>query len=497
MTHFDAKVKDNAAKATFPHIEAEPGYLPLEIKVHAKCDMYGPVQVELRKLDCIPRIHMATGQIKFMDKRRGQELQTTAGKFARRFLTDSDGNNLSDQSIQKFAELVKTYCDRYEVKFTSDANTIKDVYLNGPRSCMSNSDVMHDDKENNLRHPAEVYATPDFELAYAIDKLNDNKIVARCLVSTINKKRSVIYGLKSVMINELVKRDIDAEPTRLEPFKSHRVQKIEVWYGGNYLMPYVDGHAYLTGDGDYFVLKGDYSSYDYTCEHTSGTTSDEDGEYQTYCDHCDNGVHEDDSWGVELYCGDYLSVCEYCHDNHFVEDADSSTFHFANDVDCGDVVEVDGGYYHVDSDSVRYSERDEKWILTDEWDEDYEDFLDDDDDDDIAHKKCECSKCQDRVLESETINIFVASRAKKFEVESANVCTTCYLNKYGIANDSYVFSDLRIVDNETRELLGIYAGYNDLYYDLGNLKYGGIHESMTAISSRMSGLARYARMRRR
>ena len=483
-TLFDAKVKDNAAKVGYPTIEAEPGYMPLEIEVYAKSpyndeDM---MRTTMKILDCAPRVHMDTGQIKYKDMRRDQIVQTTAGKFARKFLTDSDGNNLSDKAIQAFSELVKTYCDRYEVRFTSDAIDMAKVYRNGPRSCMSGGSVMHYSPQLGREvHPAEVYATPDFQLAYAVDKSNDDKIVSRCVISKVNNTYGVIYGLASVMMSEFAKNDITAAPGS-KPFKGHRLQRILVdEYDETYLMPYVDGHCYLrNADDDYFSLNGDWDSHHEECDKTTGTTSDDQNMF--CCEHCDDSIHEDEAVHIELYCGDTIAICEYCYSEDFVNDGDDMyVYHNVND---SDVIEVDGEYYHNESDSIFYSDRDECWKLTDDYDSDYENYEDDDDDLDdddgldVAHKRCKCSKCEAVVLESEIINIYVASRGYgNFEVRSKNVCTACYLNKYGIANDWYVFDGLKIVDYETRDLLAIYAGYNDLYYDLQNLNSGAIHKS--------------------
>ena len=480
-TLFDAKVKDNAAKVGYPTIEAEPGYMPLEIEVYAKSpyndeDM---MRTTMKILDCAPRVHMDTGQIKYKDMRRDQIVQTTAGKFARKFLTDSDGNNLSDKAIQAFSELVKTYCDRYEVRFTSDAIDMAKVYRKGPRSCMSGGSVMHYSPQLGREvHPAEVYATPDFQLAYAVDKSNDDKIVSRCVISKVNNTYGVIYGLASVMMSEFAKNDITEAP-RSKPFKGHRLQRILVdEYDETYLMPYVDGHCYLrNADDDYFSLNGDWDSHHEECDKTTGTTSDDQNMF--CCEHCDDSLHEDEAVNIELYCGDWISICEYCYSEDFVSDGDDCNVY--HNVNHGDVIEVDGEYYHIESDSVFYSDRDECWKLTDDYDSDYENYEDDDDDDE---PKCECNECGSKVPDSETLLIHYPTNSRNgFKVESAIVCDSCSERKYVPGNDAYVFAGLPLVNAVTHRTVGIFYDYSDtsvpikIHYNRVNIDSGAIHKS--------------------
>ena len=97
-----------------------------------------------------------------------------------------------DLSTDERRKLVWEFCGINPTEgfsITQDANTIRFVYENGPRSCMSGK---ASDYYCSPRHPAEAYAGPDLAVAYI--KEND-RVVARTVVYPEKKIYCMsIYG---------------------------------------------------------------------------------------------------------------------------------------------------------------------------------------------------------------------------------------------------------------------------------------------------------------
>ena len=348
-------------------------------KIHG--EYQGIVRLSLADIDLNPRVENDTGNITYLDTKSGKWITLKAGKFARKFFVDPEGKTLPDTKIQEFAELVKTMCKRYEFKIADTAEKIAEVYRDGPNSCMSSSRIQQFGvRSGKYHHPAEVYATEDFEVHYATDKVQDNKIVARCLVSKKGKGYSTIYGLNTILENHFEKLGIEpCEGNR--PFGGHRVRKIAVTFDAhtidyeNYLMPYVDRHFGVLTDTDndeYFVLTGEVTGRDsdqywntwdreHCTDNTSGCTGDceIDDEYfgdEAACEHCDDLVPETELCDIDIRDGGSgeitrYALCEHCQIENIIQDdsyQNDEVFFFEND---DNIVRTESGTFRIDETS--------------------------------------------------------------------------------------------------------------------------------------------------
>lgn len=206
-----------------------------------------------------------SGQVVYFDYLRGRQETMRAGKFAKRFFCERDRSPLSDESARKFADEVKCDSQRYELfKVDTDPGVWKYVYENGPESCMSNAYLVEveanacpvgvdQNRKTMLIHPTYVYCTGDFELWYIRDQKQGGEIVSRCIVSTINNSRSVIYGYEAPLLQYL--KDHVFEPGS---FRNHTLFRIPaLGFDDAVVMSYMDDDVGVTEhatDGDKLVL---------------------------------------------------------------------------------------------------------------------------------------------------------------------------------------------------------------------------------------------------
>lgn len=153
-------------------------------------------------------------------------------------------------SIEEKRKAVWDYCgekfgDEMELAVTQEE--IRHVYENGPSSCMS------DEASNwsglNGHHPAEVYASEDFAVAYI--RNDAGRITARAVVAKQLKIFGRIYG------------DIDKLRIAMEQNGYKEADSYTNWIGlkllkiesdEGYVCPYLDFASYVQVEGDYLVV---------------------------------------------------------------------------------------------------------------------------------------------------------------------------------------------------------------------------------------------------
>lgn len=219
----------------------------------------------------------------------------------------------------------ETYADR--LRFSSDYDEIKEIYMDGPESCMSHSNSYYADG-----NPVGVYAGPDLQLAYI--KNDYDRIVARTIVWPEKKIFSTIYGDSEKMQMELKRlgyrysRGSEFEGARLllEPAEG----EFDDDYKQGYLCPYIDFASSVEPIGDYLVVtrKGTYD-----CQSTSGVAE----RCACTCSECGEKRNGD---GFAYIRGQDKSVCEDCADRILKTDAYTGYY-----IDQGDERQISHGRY--------------------------------------------------------------------------------------------------------------------------------------------------------
>lgn len=137
-------------------------------------------------------------------------------------------------------------------------------------------------------HPARVYGAGDLAIAYISN--DDGRTVARAIVWPDKKIYSRVYA-DNDHLHRLLKRDgykqsryYDSDNDSIEGARLLRVENDD----GNLVCPYVDECDTVSDDGEYLILDGG----DYTTQNTSGYIKLQP-EYT--CEHCGDGMDEDDS----------------------------------------------------------------------------------------------------------------------------------------------------------------------------------------------------------
>ena len=230
--------------------------------------------------------------------KRDRQVRVKVGRYLQKFY----GGVLSAEKIRSLANRAASL----EVKWADTEDEIEWVYVNGPSSCMSGGL----DGFSSSRHPAVVYATPDFRLAYLE---NDEGITARCLVATERKEWVRHYGNDGQVLVDMLaalgyRRAGSFEGCRLQVF----------WEGRSYLMPYVDGDVQRVSlEGDYWVI----DEIGYSATSTDGILElededeDEDEDDREYCEDCEEYFHADVMRWVGL--DEDRRVCDNCCDDNY------------------------------------------------------------------------------------------------------------------------------------------------------------------------------------
>lgn len=235
-----------------------------------------------------------TGDVKVCMK-AGQVASMRVGKWLRQCgFTEAEANELANH----IKSAVKAESE-YELMLAETEEEIVNVYINGPNSCMSGS--MGDCE----MHPAAVYASPDFAVAYT---KRDDKIVARAVVTKDDpngKYYSTTYGNSSLLTRLLKKAGY--EPGTWRTWEGKRLQRIESsWDAGQFICPYLDIGDSLRDAGDWLIV--DDCGY-LRADSTRGLTG-----YGEWCPNCEEYVEGEFEY-VEM---EDQHVCRNCIEYRYV-----------------------------------------------------------------------------------------------------------------------------------------------------------------------------------
>jgi hypothetical protein len=263
------------------------------------------------------------GKIAFTRDERGGTMniktRMSAGRYLREYFHDElsylprretggvnvHGEKITIDALNHYARTFsKTYGGADTLSFATTREDMVRVYLDGPSSCMSHPVSGY---QSAPIHPVEVYAAGDLQLAYITTA--DQSITARALVWPAKMKTGRIYGDEvslQAMLSELgyAMQDNGA-------LYGARILKIP--HGDGYVMPYIDGdctYGRFKADENFFQIGGDESA-----ELTIGLDHDPEACNCT-CDHCGDGVSEDEIHTVMVTRYESLSYCYHCFESH-------------------------------------------------------------------------------------------------------------------------------------------------------------------------------------
>lgn len=284
-----------------------------------------------------------------------RDLQTAmrAGRYLKKFY----GGILLGSQIESEAANFAAKYERNQILWALSSDEIVDIYTStyntGSGSCMS--DPEHTWERTGKVHPARVYGTGEFAVAYLSD---DGHITARGLVYLPKKTYSRCYGDYYRLERMLQEAGYTPEP----PIGAKLLLLTNA--DKQVICPYVDkGHqsgggqlGVLIEDGHLVIRRGGYEAdyetgliklrYDQKTKTIITPISYDDEECdededRTSCENCGD-ICDDDN--VEVFSSRTRSRiwCQDCADNHSVRCRDFHNHHVEQDC----AVSMEGGEYH-------------------------------------------------------------------------------------------------------------------------------------------------------
>lgn len=244
-----------------------------------------------------------------------KQTQIRPGRYLTRFYSD-----LSAADVRRYVNGVPRPAT---LAFARTADEIEKVYVEGPRSCMTQPAGCYDSQ----CHPVRVYGDSDLMLAYAVPP--DGLPTARALVWPEKKRYSRIYG-DEALIEPLLH---DAGYV-FGSLSGARIRRIPADTDGDIdddnavVMPYLDGsRSFNVVDADWLAIDGPYPA-----TNTNGIAYLAE---RYRCDGCGD-------YAGELYDVGPDNWCESCRENDaFV--SEYSDEHFSYSVQCDVIVSrIDG-----------------------------------------------------------------------------------------------------------------------------------------------------------
>jgi hypothetical protein len=163
------------------------------------------------------------------DGRKGKRTSMRIGRYLTKHFGKSIGN---EGAVLQEQQRIIYETAPVDVLFASTEDDIENVYMNGPRSCMSK-------KVSNMQvnqHPVRMYCAGDLQVAYILGQ-DGEKPGARAVVWPEHKKYVRIYGDMARL-----KRGLETLGyTRTDGFDGAKIKRVE--YSNTFIVPYVDGIA--------------------------------------------------------------------------------------------------------------------------------------------------------------------------------------------------------------------------------------------------------------
>jgi len=237
----------------------------------------------------------------------------TPGRYLEKFAKYPDGTPWA--SPEYIRELASMLLPPDALKFATTPDEIEDVYVRGPRSCMSGDASRFDSRI----HPARVYGAGDLAVAYLT--VEGTQITARAVCWPEKKIYGRIYGDEARLAHALDAAgyvDGDLIGAKLLRIEEH----------GRVVCPYIDRHFHVEDRDTHLIISN------------NGLRADATNGYLMpgyCCGHCGEYVDEDNvqSFQDETWCDDCIdNHTFYCH-GHDEREHDSEHFGYVHGI--GDV----------------------------------------------------------------------------------------------------------------------------------------------------------------
>ena len=297
-----------------------------------------------------------------------QDRQTRmrAGAYLEKYFSDS----LTSVDIAQWARIHAMQGEKLsldDVKIARSVDEIRDVYLHGPASCMSeNSDHYH----CHPHHPVDVYGDSDLGVAYVerSAEFHSAKISARALIWPEKKIFGRVYPTAerySGMHRQLASSEAFALIQALEAmgyskgsFCGAQIRAIRISSrDSDYVMPYLDGsyRVDLSSDEKHFTITKGREGVD--AQNTNGTIDIHGG---IFCERCDESTDEDYAQTVYTSRDSTEMWCECCANNRAFYCHGSEEIYSDNI----ESVEMNGETYsiHYATRNFTQCERTDEWI---------------------------------------------------------------------------------------------------------------------------------------
>lgn len=364
--------------------------------------------------------HVSTNNPKLVaftetEEKGRRDIQTAmkAGKYIKRFYPGTP-----DEVIAYFSAMMGVQADDGKqeslIKFAKTPKEIENVYLNGPKSCMSGPPNSY----ASSIHPVRAYAGPDLAIGYVEN--SHGKPMSRCVVWPDRKIHSRIYGDGGAW-DALLRAQLQKAEYKYGDIVGARLTAIPDRDG--YVCPHIDtkerGDAYLKLVEDEKYLKitwDDEAGDDLYAKVTIGLTGINEDDLD-YCEWCQERVAiPDGNYCAE--CEDNLFTCDVCGNrNHQEERVDLEKNDLLVCERCWDNGEIDQCYVCGKEDIARKLEqvRIQDGV--------YQDFG-------IFCKDClpiECVYCKTSLTRDQQIKMDDTVLCKKCYKEVYHTCYECKL----------------------------------------------------------------------
>lgn len=283
---------------------------------------------------------------------------------------------LSDSECDEFAQWYRDTVQIDSTKLTLAIGESRDdfkrvytaEYIPGDAICRDGrkslpSSCMRHGFDNLRAHPAEAYASGDFQIAYVHD--SKNRIGARVVIRPDNKSRAPIYVSSNPAGDKLESWLHDnGYSEKAGGFYGASLLRIDNGDSSQFIAPYMD----ICPDAELHDDRIELTKYgNLSLRSTNGYY--ESNEYDCTCDDCGNGMREEDSYYIE---SNESCVCADCFNSNYFT-CPGNGYHHHNDDGIEvwhlrgfrEVSETYSRQYVENNDFIYCESRDEYWQCED------------------------------------------------------------------------------------------------------------------------------------
>lgn len=225
-----------------------------------RLDRFHAASVFLRRLDIFPALtstyaldekgYIEVKKLRYSEAKKDYEQKTTKIKIGR--FVKSEVKDISDVIVEEITKLYEFMQGVNQFEIATSEEDILEVYKNGPRSCMV---VYQEDRlgytiKKTPVNGVRAYSMPGIALAYLGTK---EKPTARCVINTIDKKYTRIYGNTTLEV-ALKNSGYEYSGQSLSGLKLKKIKHSKEFEYDVYELPYLDCVGNLKIEDDGFLV---------------------------------------------------------------------------------------------------------------------------------------------------------------------------------------------------------------------------------------------------